>query len=110
MEMSKVFTPPAVAVDGYIGGRPPDGDEEFGRGLGDAPMLFDWYTDGDTPSQVFDGFRLSAPSAWFFDTLAARVGAAVAGRATYEHSRHWGRGGTHPAAPAAAAAPPLAAG
>jgi hypothetical protein len=41
----------------------PDGDEEFGRGLGDAPMLFDWYTDGDTPSQVFDGFRLSEPSA-----------------------------------------------
>jgi hypothetical protein len=36
--MSKVFSAHAVSVDGYIsGGRTPDGDEEFGRGLGDAP-------------------------------------------------------------------------
>jgi hypothetical protein len=86
--MSKVFSAHAVSVDGYISGRTPDGDEEFGRGLGDAPMLFDWYTDGDTPSQVFDGFKLSEPSARFFDAVAARVGAAVAGRTTYEHSGH----------------------
>jgi hypothetical protein len=26
-------------------------------------MLFDWYFDGDTPSHVFDGFRMSEPSA-----------------------------------------------
>jgi len=45
-------------------------------------VLFDWYTDGDTPSQEFDGFRLSEPSARFFDAIAARVGAAVAGRTT----------------------------
>jgi dihydrofolate reductase len=96
--MSKVFTAHAVSVDGYISGRTPDGDEEFGRGLGDAPMLFDWYTDGDTPSQVFDGFKLSEPSARFFDAIAARVGAAVAGRTTYEHSGHWGGGGPHPTA------------
>ena len=61
-------------------------------------MLFDWYSDGDTPSQMFSGFRLSAPSARFFDALAARVGAAVAGRATYEHSGHWGGDGPHPTA------------
>ena len=48
--MSKVFSAHAVSVDGYISGRTPDGGEEFGRGLGDAPMLFDWYFDGDTPS------------------------------------------------------------
>ena len=75
--MSKVFSAHAVSVDGYISGRTPDGDEEFGRGLGDAPMLFDWYNDGDTPSQIFDGFKLSEPSARFFDAIAARVGAAV---------------------------------
>ena len=95
--MSKVFSAHAVSVDGYISGRTPDGDKEFGRGLGDAPMLFDWYFDGDTPSQVFDGFKLSEPSARFFDTIAARVGVAVAGRTTYEHSpaiRGRGRGGT----------------
>jgi dihydrofolate reductase len=97
--MSKVITAHAVSVDGYLSGRTPDGQEEFGRGLGDAPMLFDWYFDGDTPSQVFDGFALSAPSARLFDTLAARVGATVAGRTTYEHSSHFGGDGPHPTAP-----------
>jgi hypothetical protein len=74
--VSKVFSAHAVSVDGYISGRTPDGDEEFGRGLGDAPMLFDWYMDGDTPSQVFDGFKLSEPSARFFDAIAAARAAA----------------------------------
>jgi dihydrofolate reductase len=97
--MSKVFSAHAVSVDGYISGRTPDGAEEFGRGLGDAPMLFDWYMDGDTQSQVFGGFKLSEPSARFFDIIAARVGATVAGRTTYEHSGHWGGGGPHPTAP-----------
>ena len=97
--MSKVFSAHAVSVDGYVGGRDPsDGDGGFGRGLGDAPMLFDWYFDGETPSQVFGGFRLSEPSARFFDALAARVGAAVAGRTTYEHSSHFGGGSPHPTA------------
>ena len=96
--MSKVFSAHAVSVDGYISGRTPDGDEEFGRGLGDAPVLFDWYFDGDTPSHVFDGFKLSEPSARFFDALAARVGAAVAGRTNYEHSSLFGGGGPHPTA------------
>jgi dihydrofolate reductase len=97
--MSKVFCAHSVSVDGYISGRTPDGDKEFGRGLGDAPMLFDWYFDGDTPSQAFGGFKLSEPSARFFDAIAARVGATVAGRTTYEHSGHWGGGGPHPTAP-----------
>ena len=97
--MSKVFTAHAVSVDGYISGRTPAGDEEFGRGLGDAPMLFDWYGDGDTPSREFPDFKLSEPSARFFDAIAVRVGAAIAGRATYEHSGHWGGGGPHPTAP-----------
>jgi len=73
--MSKVFSAHAVSVDGYITGRDPGA----GRGLGDGTMLFDWYFDGDTPSQVFDGFRLSEPSARVFDALAGRVGAVVAG-------------------------------
>ena len=97
--MSRVFSAHAVSVDGYISGRTPDGAEEFGRGLGDAPMLFDWYFDGDTASQVFGGFKLSEPSARFFDAIAARVGAAVSGRTTYEHSGHWGGSGPHPTAP-----------
>jgi dihydrofolate reductase len=97
--MSKVISAHAVSVDGYISGRTPEGEEELGRGLGDAPMLFDWYSDGDTPSRVFDGFRLSEPSARVFDALAARVGAMVAGRVTYEHSSRFSGGSPHPTAP-----------
>jgi dihydrofolate reductase len=92
--MSRVFRAHAVSVDGYITGRDP-GPE---RGLGDGTALFDWYFDGDTPSRVFDGFRLSEPSARVFDTLAGRVGAIVAGRNTYEDSARFGGGGPHPTA------------
>lgn len=93
--MSKVFSAHAVSVDGYITGRGPGA----GRGLGDGTTLFDWYFDGDTPSQVFDGFRLSEPSSRVFDALAGRVGAIVAGRNTYEDSDRFGGGSPHPAAP-----------
>ncbi len=69
-------------------------------GSATATTLFDWYSDGDTPSQVFDGFRLSEPSARFFDALAGRVGASLAGRNTYERLRaDFGGGGPHPTAP-----------
>ncbi|MBF9135020.1 dihydrofolate reductase family protein [Plantactinospora sp. S1510] len=93
--MSKVLTALSVSVDGYITGRDPGA----GRGLGDATMLFDWYFDGDTPSEVLDGFRLSRASARVFDALAARVGASLVGRNTYDDSG-WSTGGTpHPTAP-----------
>lgn len=93
--MSRVFVALAVSVDGYITGRDPGA----GRGLGDATMLFDWYFDGDTPSQVFDGFRLSEPSARVFDAIAARVGASLAGRNTYDDSQWIHGGAPHPTAP-----------
>jgi dihydrofolate reductase len=93
--MSKVFSAHAVSVDGYITGRQPGP----GRGLGDGSVLFDWYGDGDTPSRVFDMFRLSEPSVRVFDDLASRVGAVVAGRNTYEDSEHFGGGSPHPSAP-----------
>lgn len=94
--MSKVFSALAVSVDGYITGRDPGP----GRGLGDGGMLFDWYSDGDVPSRVFDGFKLSEPSARFFDAVAGRIGASIAGRTTYEDSNRFGDDGApHPAAP-----------
>jgi dihydrofolate reductase len=93
--MSKVFGAHAVSVDGYITGR----GAGPGHGLGDGGTLFDWYTDGDTPSRVFDFFKLSEPSARIFDALAGRVGAIVAGRNTYEDSDRFGGGSPHPAAP-----------
>ncbi|WP_018681425.1 dihydrofolate reductase family protein [Actinokineospora enzanensis] len=92
--MSKVIGALSVSVDGYITGREPGP----GHGLGTGSMLFDWYFDGDTPSRVFDGFRLSEPSARVFDALAGRVGAVVAGRNTYEDSDGFGGGSPHPAA------------
>lgn len=76
--MSRVFSALAVSVDGYITGRDPGP----GRGLGDGKILFDWYTDGDVSSQVFGGFKLFEPSARFFDAIASRVGATIAGRHT----------------------------
>jgi dihydrofolate reductase len=93
--MSKVISAHSVSVDGYITGRDPGP----GRGLGDGSMLFDWYFDGDTPSQVFDGFKLSEASARVFDPVAARIGASLAGRNTYDDSG-WVEGGApHPTAP-----------
>ena len=90
--MSKVIVALSVSVDGYITGR----DPRAGHGLGDGGMLFDWYFDGDTPSQVFDGFKLSEPSARVFDTLADRVSVTIAGRNTYEDSDSFGGGSPHP--------------
>ncbi|MER7609386.1 dihydrofolate reductase family protein [Nocardioides sp. NPDC127503] len=93
--MSKVLAALSVSIDGFITGRDPGP----GRGLGDGGVLFDWYFDGDTPSQVFDGFKLSEPSARVFDALAARDGVSLAGRNTYDDSG-WDKGGApHPTAP-----------
>jgi dihydrofolate reductase len=92
--MGKVLCAHAVSVDGFITGRDPGP----GRGLGDAGLLFDWYFAGDTPSTVFDGFRLSEQSARVFDELAGGVGAIVAGRHTYDDSGWAGGGGPHPRA------------
>jgi dihydrofolate reductase len=93
--MTKVLAALTVSVDGYITGREPGP----GRGLGDASMLFDWYFNGDIPSQVFDGFKLSEPSARVFDAAAGRVGAILAGRNTYDDSEGFGGGSPHPTAP-----------
>ncbi|UOZ11711.1 dihydrofolate reductase family protein [Amycolatopsis sp. WQ 127309] len=93
--MGKVFGAHAVSVDGYITGAGPGP----GHGLGDGGSLFDWYFAGDTPSAVFDGFKLSEPSARVFDDVAGRVGAVVAGRNTYEDSDRFGGGSPHPTAP-----------
>jgi dihydrofolate reductase len=94
--MNKVICGLSVSVDGYITGK----DARPGHGLGDGGELFNWYFDGDTPSTVFDGFKLSAESARVFDALAARVGASLAGRKTYDDSDRFGDvDGPHPTAP-----------
>jgi len=93
--MGSVLVALSVSVDGFITGR----DPRTGHGLGDGGRLFAWYFDGDTPSAAFDGFALSEPSRRVFDAAAARVGASLVGRHTYDDSG-WGAGGTpHPTAP-----------
>lgn len=95
--VSRVFTALSTSVDGYITGPDPSPEEALGRG---GKRLFDWYFDGDVPSQIFQGFRLSTESARVFDQVAGRVGAVIAGRRTYDHSNGFGgNGGPHPTAP-----------
>jgi len=89
--MSKVIVALSVSVDGYITGR----DPRPGHGLGDGGQLFDWYFNGDTPSQVLDGFKLSEPSARVFDAAADRVSVTIAGRNTYEDSDGFDGGSPH---------------
>jgi dihydrofolate reductase len=96
MVMSKVIAGLTVSVDGFITGK----DPRPGHGLGDGDRLFDWYGDGDVPSQVFDSFRLSAPSAAVLDSLATRIGASLMGRKTYDDSEGFGGEGPHPTAAA----------
>lgn len=94
--MTLVVTALAVSADGFIAG-PNDGP---GNPLGDGgERLFEWYRDGDTPSRFFPDFKLSAESARVFDEGAARVGAIIAGRRTYEIAGGWGGRGPLPGVP-----------
>ena len=76
----------------------PDPTPERSLGLG-GERLFDWYFSGDVESTQFSGFRLWPASAKVFDDAAARVGAIIAGRRTYDHSNGWNGQGPHPTAP-----------
>ena len=93
--MTRVLTAMAVSVDGFITGRNPGP----GNGLGDGGPLHEWYWDGDTPSTVVPAFRLSETTRRFIDPLAARLGAVVAGRNSYDDANGWGGGSPHPTAP-----------
>jgi dihydrofolate reductase len=93
--MAKVITGLAISADGYIAG-PEDGP---GQPLGvGGKRLFEWYFDGDTPSRLYPEFRLSKPSAEFFDRMAGAVGAVITGRRTYDISNAWGGHGPLPGA------------
>jgi len=94
--MTKVFSALAVSIDGYITGPHPSPEQPLGIG---GAQLFDWYTEGDTPSRIFEGFQLWPASAAVFDAAAERVGAVISGRKTYDDSRGWDGGGPHPTAP-----------
>lgn len=92
--MALVFTAMSTSVDGYLTGR----NARPGAGLGDADQLFDWFGGGDHPSREYPAFHMNAVDAAIFDYAAARVGASVCGRKTYEDSERFGGGGPHPTA------------
>jgi dihydrofolate reductase len=84
---SKVVIDVSMSLDGFIAGV----DDSVAQPLGSGgDRLFEWFSDGDTPSRWYPEFKMSAISAGLFDEFADRVGAVVAGRRTYEVSDAWG--------------------
>ena len=94
--MTQIFTALSASLDGYIAGSDDGPQQPLGKG---GMRLFDWYSDGDTPSRYYESFKLSAASAEVFDTVAGRVGAVISGRRTYDITDGWGGDGPLPGAP-----------
>jgi dihydrofolate reductase len=94
--MSRIFVALSASLDGFIAGPGDSPQQPLGAG---GSRLFEWYGDGDTPSRHYPSFKLSAPSAAFFDEVASRVGAIITGRRTYDISEAWGGSGPLPGAP-----------
>jgi len=94
--MTSVVTGHSTSLDGCIAGADDSPQQPLGVG---GDRLFDWFSDGDTPSRFYPDFRMSAPSAAFFDEYAARVGAVVTGGRTYDVSEAWGGRGPLPGRP-----------
>ena len=94
--MTRIISGMSVSLDGYIAG--PDDSREHPLGIG-GDRLFEWYSDGDTPSRLYPSFRLSKPSAEFFDEFAGRCGAVISGRRTYDIVDGWNGDGPLPGAP-----------
>jgi dihydrofolate reductase len=94
--MTKVLTALSTSLDGFIAGADDSPAQPLGVGGG---RLFNWLSDGDTPSRFNPMFKMSAVSAEFFDEGVARVGAAITGRRTYDVSEAWGGSGPMPGIP-----------
>jgi dihydrofolate reductase len=93
--MARILTALSTSVDGFITGPDPGPEQPLGAG---GMQLFDWLSDGDTPSRLYESFRMSKESAAVFDAGAERVAAVVAGRNTYDVSGAWGGRGPLPGA------------
>jgi dihydrofolate reductase len=94
--MAKIVTALSTSVDGFIAGA--DDSPDHPLGVGGDP-LFDWLTNGDTPSRFGPSLKMSPESAAFFDEGVGRCGAVVAGRRTYDVSRGWNGTGPLPGLP-----------
>jgi dihydrofolate reductase len=85
--MTKVLAGITTSVDGYIAG-PDDGP---GKGLGDGGERLHYWVFGGPWSYGAEprGEAAGEDAAWLAEA-AARVGAVVGGRSTYEAAGHWG--------------------
>ncbi len=72
--MTLIYTMLSASVDGYVSGR----GARPGHGLGDGFRIFDWLSDHNSPNKSVADYG------------AARTGAVVSGRNTYEHADRWG--------------------
>src|SRR6266511_3398397 len=84
--MTKIIAEVSTSLDGFIAGTDDSPSQPLGVG-------------GDTPSRYYPSFRMSAVSAKTFDEFAARIGAVIAGRRTYDVSEAWGGTGPLPGIP-----------
>jgi dihydrofolate reductase len=91
-----IVTAHSTSLDGFIAGADDSPEQPLGVG---GDRLFNWFSDGGTPSRYYPGFRMSAVSAAFFDEGVARIGAVIAGRRTYDISEAWGGSGPMPGVP-----------
>jgi dihydrofolate reductase len=85
--MPKVIAGITTSVDGYITG-PDDGP---GKGLGEGgERLHYWVFGGPWSYEEEARGEVTGEDAAYLEDAMSRVGAVVAGRATYESARHWG--------------------
>lgn len=91
-----IITALSTSLDGFIAGADDSPERPLGAG---GDRLFAWFGDGDTPSRFYPSFRMSSISAAFFDDIAARGGAVVTGRRTYDIANAWGGKGPLPGIP-----------
>ncbi len=79
--MTQVITGLSTSLDGFIAGAEDSPARPLGIG---GDRLFRWFEDGNTPSQFYPAFRMSAASASYVDAFADRCGAVITGRRTYD--------------------------
>jgi dihydrofolate reductase len=92
----KVVIDVSMSLDGFIAGVDDSREQPLGAG---GDRLFEWFSDGDTPSRWYPDFKMSAASAKLFDGFADSVGAVLTGRRTYDVSDAWGGDGPQPGIP-----------
>ena len=94
--MTAIMTGLSTSLDGFIAGADDSPRQPLGVG---GERLFQWFSNGDTPSRFYPTFRMSAESATFFDGFASRAGAVITGRRTYDITDGWGGKGPLPGVP-----------